>query len=148
MILAIHILLGGFLITIIKPLWLALIIIFLSHFLIDIIPHWDYDHRNIRKGNWGNSTEDFLRVSLDLLIGLTLIVVLSKNIVLASLGAFISALPDFLSLINAITPKSKVLEKIKVFHESLHFLEKKISKRWGFFIEVIIFLFFILLYLL
>lgn len=89
-----------------------------------------------------------MRVSLDLLIGLTLIVVLSKNIVLASLGAFISALPDFLSLINAITPKSKVLEKIKVFHESLHFLEKKISKRWGFFIEVIIFLFFILLYLL
>ena len=141
----------------ISYLTLAFVLAFLSHYLLDSLPHWDYSIENIQEKKWRNSFKDFLKVFLDISLGIFLIFIFSKNFSISFLGGLVAILPDGLILLNLIYP-SKLLTIHKNFHQKIHFPEspegeqapygagKKISPFWEIAIEIIIF--FLAIYLL
>jgi|SRR3989344_1059545 len=131
MILTAHLLLGAAVASQIKYLPLALLMAFLSHYLIDLIPHIEYSIDNISKKQWQKSAPDILRVILDFLFGILLILIFSNNYPIIYMGALIALIPDSLTIISSILP-NKILSKHDQFHRNkIHFLKyKKIPVFW------------------
>ncbi len=138
MILAIHFLIGAAIVLKIKFLPLALILAFLSHYLLDTLPHWEYSIENIKQKKWKNSFKDFLKIALDLSLGVFLVFLFSEKFFLALIGGLIAVLPDAFVFLNLIF-SNKLLEIGRVFHQKFHFPEdKKIFPLWGIFSQIII----------
>lgn len=138
MILAIHLLTGAAIVLKIKFLPLALLLAFLSHYLLDSLPHWEYSIENIKERKWKNSFREFLKIALDLSLGVFLVFLFSEKFSLALLGGLTATLADsftFLSLIFS----HRLLEIGEVFHQKFHFPKnKKISPLWGILAQIII----------
>lgn len=120
MILAIHLIIGAVLMTKIKFLPLAALSAFLSHYFFDCIWHekLEYSILNIKSGKWRESGPDFIKVAIDILIGLLLIYIfISKEAVLL-IGAFFAILPDGLTLLYLLFP-NKLLEAHEKFHKAI-----------------------------
>jgi len=122
---------------------LGLIIIFglLSHFILDMIPHWDYHNEgiiNYRK------IKDFraliltlLKITLDGLIGLLIVFIMiklkgsinTKYLFFILVGIFVSVLPDVLLGLTRIFGRGKLSEKYIHFHgEIIHQHKEKEGK--------------------
>lgn len=126
-----------------------LIVIFAAavclHFLLDIIPHWDYLENEIsefsKKGFW-----IFMgKVAIDLILGAFFVWLIFKdspapfqNI---AWGAFFGILPDGVVFLNQISGKRiKWLKKFQAFHHRLHFLleaSKKVPLKTGLVLEIL-----------
>ncbi len=136
-----HLLVGAAIVSKIKFLPLAFFLAFLSHYLLDFIPHWEYSFENIKERRWRNSFGDFLKVALDTSFGLLLIFIFSKNWPLALVGGFFAILSDGPMVINLIL-LNKSLKSLKIFedfHQKFHYPKnKKISPFWGIFSQVVI----------
>ena len=133
MILIIHLLVGAAIATNINFLPLALLLCFLSHYLLDALPHNDPTLKKIKEKNWRNSFKDFLTILVDFSLGILLIFLFSKNFSLALVGALIATLPDIFTFLNLISP-NKVFGRIQDFHIKIHFPnDKKISFFWKLF---------------
>ncbi|MFA5878327.1 MAG: hypothetical protein WC845_03105 [Candidatus Staskawiczbacteria bacterium] len=108
---------------------LAVILIVIGHYLLDMIPHTEYSISNIKKGNWKKTTPDFGRVAADLAIGTFLVLFIGEFTptphYILFIGAFIGILPDILTVLGIIFPKNKLLKTHYKFHKRLHFLEEK-----------------------
>ncbi|MEK7546640.1 MAG: hypothetical protein AAB536_00435 [Patescibacteria group bacterium] len=117
---------------------LALVAAFLSHFLLDSIPHWHYkilskSHDSSlpfgMKLNLGlNFLKDISRGSIDFCLGLIASVLISlfffpDNLWIILLGAFAGALPDFLQAIYYLLP-NKLLFYFQKFHQGVHSIKK------------------------
>lgn len=132
MILTPHLLAGATLVTLIDNLPLALLLAFFSHYILDIIPHWDYLTPNIKAKNWWHALPEFLAISFDFFSGIILILLLAENWRLALVGALFATLSDILTFLTILFPEINLLEK----HNSLHgeichwFRSKKISVFW------------------
>lgn len=139
MILTAHLLAGAVLSTRIKFLPLALLFAFLSHYLLDFLPHQEYSIENIRQRRWKKSFFDFFKVALDISFGI-LIIILFKNHFHAFIGGFFAILADGFVLLSLIFPKSKSLKKHYSFHfEKIHFFKtQKISLFWEIFSQTLI----------
>ena len=87
MVLTVHILTGAVIAAKTQNPILGLLFAFLSHYLVDTIPHEEYRIQNIQGGQWKNSFKDFLKIFLDILVGFFLAIALSKNY-FAVLGGF------------------------------------------------------------
>lgn len=100
---------------------LAVVLAFLSHYVLDFIPHIEYD--------WKKSYFSFLKVILDFFIGILLISIFSDLRPVVFIASFFAILPDGLSLLNFH----------KKFHqEKIHyFRDKKISNFWRIFFQVL-----------
>jgi len=145
MILAVHFLFGAALVLNINYLPLALLVAFFSHYLLDSLPHFEYSIENIQRKRWRESFDDFLKVFLDLSLGIIITFFLSKNFLLSFLGGFTAILPDSLILLGLICPNRLLLEHNN-FHRKFHFSKspkesgklefyfkgKKISPFWAF----------------
>jgi len=137
MILLVHLLFGAAIGSTIKNIPLAIVLAFLSHYLLDFIPHIDYSIENIEKNRWKKSLPDFAKVFLDFLCGIILIFVFSKSALPAGrqaivyICAFCAILPDGFTILNSLMP-NKILKIHSEFHpERVHvFKNKKISKFW------------------
>lgn len=95
MIITAHFLVGATIATKTHDPVLGLFLAFLSHFVLDFIPHADYwiiNRNDLTKLNL--SKENFLRAGIDLLAGLLLLLVLFPNRQMALLGGFFGALAD------------------------------------------------------
>ena len=139
MILTCHLLAGAAIASkISNPIW-ALLLAFLSHYFLDVIPHWQYSIENIRGKQWEKSLFDFLKVFLDILAGILLIFIFSKNQPIIYAGAFLAISPDGLTLLGLIF-SNKLLEHNDDFHQQkIHFLKyKKIPRFWRIFSQVLI----------
>ncbi|MBZ9572590.1 hypothetical protein KJA17_00125 [Patescibacteria group bacterium] len=137
MILTPHILVGATLASKIKFLPLALGLAFLSHYFFDFLPHLEYPIKNIQRKNWNKSFLDFLKVFLDISVGLFLVFILSKNLPLAMAGGFFAILPDGFILLGLILP-NRLLKIHYSFHQKIHFPEsKKVPLFWGIFSQVL-----------
>ncbi len=150
MILLVHLLLGALIGQKIPNLFLAIILAFLSHYLLDFIPHMEYEVKNIVGARWKKSLPDLIKVFLDFISGIILIFIFSKNWPIIYVCAFFAILPDGLSLLNMLT-KNKFLRAHSAFHQGkIHFLkdnppppkasarQRKISRFWRVFSQVVI----------
>ena len=152
MILICHLLFGAAIVTKIKFLPLAFLLAFLSHYFLDLIPHADYHIRNIKGKKWRKSLPDFLKIILDLSLGLFLISIFSKNQSIIFTGAFLAILSDGFNFLNFIFPTNRILKIHYNFHRKIHFFKnpeesalgrpygvnKKISLFWRIFSQVLI----------
>ena len=131
MILTPHLLLGVAIASKIEYAPLAIILAFLSHYLLDLIPHIEYSIDNIEKNQWQKSLPDILRVFLDFSFGILLILIFSNNQPIVFVCAFFAILPDGLSLLN-YSFSNKILKIYSNIHQGkIHFLKhKKISISW------------------
>jgi hypothetical protein len=141
MVLTVHILIGAAVAEKTGNPILGLLFAFLSHYLMDAIPHQEYSIRGIEEGRWKNSSKNFLKIFLDILIGFFLITIFSKNYFLAFLGGFSAILPDILTFLYFIFPKIKPLHLLSKFHKKTHWFKNykiKIPLFWGIFTQVLI----------
>lgn len=136
MILLPHIILGAVIGAKIQNLGFIIILGFLSHFIIDKIPHWDYSIKGIKDfretRNFKKLVITLIKIGIDGLIGL-LIVFLTlwqKNMFDISylpfilLGIFVSILPDLVGILSEIISNS-FLDIFSKFHDLAHFKTKK-----------------------
>lgn len=140
MILIYHLLIGAAIAVKIKIIPLALLFAFLSHYLLDSIPHTDYSIKNIKEKKWKKCFPDFLKATLDISLGVLIISIFSKNQPIIFVGAFFAILSDGLNILNLIFP-NRLLKIHDNFHYKIHFLKnKKISLFWRIFIQFLIIL--------
>ena len=131
MILLVHMLFGAWIGQKISNLFLAVILAFLSHYFLDLLPHIEYPIENIEKKQWSKAAPDILRVILDFLLGILLITLFSNNHPIIYICALFAILPDGFTILSYFFP-NKILEiHNKFHHQKIHFLkDKKISKFW------------------
>lgn len=114
---------------------LAFTAAFLSHFMLDSIPHWHY--KIISRSADGSSPfgeklsfgknflRDILRTGFDFGIGLLISLAVSRiffpgNLRLTFFGALAGALPDAIQVIYYRFKNSKPLYWLQWFHEKMH----------------------------
>lgn len=138
MLLTPHILTGAAIASNISNPVLGLFLAFLSHYFLDIIPHQEYDIKNIKEKNWQKSFFSFLKVFLDATLGILVIFFLSGTNVLIFAAAFLAILPDGLTLLFLFLPENKLFKKYETFHLGLHSFidDEKIPVFWGVFSQI------------
>lgn len=109
---------------------------FLSHFVLDVIPHWVYKLNSIKEDssqllgatfNPKGLVKDFLKTGVDFGAGLAIALVISdvffpKYFWLSFFGAAAGVLPDFLQLMYYFFPNSP-LSYLQWFHKKIHMKE-------------------------
>ena len=144
MILLVHMLFGAAIGSVIHNISLAIILAFLSHYFLDLFPHIEYlkstedSIKKIRNEKWQKYLPDVLKIILDLCLGALLISIFSKNQPIIYLYAFISLVPDGLTIVTLLFP-NKLLVKHHIFHtQKIHYLKyKKISNFWRILTQVL-----------
>jgi len=167
MILTIHALVGAAITTQIRITWLAWLLAFFSHFLLDCIPHHDYSLKGVELG-WKNKKFWWVifKVALDLALGFILIIIFSqnkRNLINIIIGGLLGILPDGFNVISrllrnqnwkkflsgaaiegGLETKTGIVSKTTGFyiqsHESLQFFSKKPQKLWGIINQIIVLL--------
>ena len=113
---------------------LGIIAAFISHFVLDVIPHWDYailsESANPKFSDkafsWKNRLFllDLMRIALDAILGffltLGLFLYFRKDLALiAAIGALFAILPDFLQFVYRLFPHSPI-KYLQQFHSWVH----------------------------
>ena len=125
-----HLLLGDAIGSKIQNIPLALLLAFLSHYILDVIPHIEYPIKNIENKKWGEIFPDILKIILDFCLGIFFIFIFSKNQPIVYLCAFMAILPDVITGLNHLFP-NKIFALHDKFHKKIHFLKnKKIPVFW------------------
>ncbi len=143
MVLAVHIIVGAAIVGKTKNPLLGLFLAFLSHYIIDFLPHQEYSIINIKNRAWRKSLFDFLKVFIDMTLGFATIILISKNIGLALLGGFLGIVPDGLTLLFLLFPEANVLKKHfnvhrTVFHLPSLRLKEKYASLFRISVQVIV----------
>lgn len=127
MILTPHLLLGSAITLTIPFLPLAVALAFLSHYILDALPHWEYSTRNLQQKNWSKAIFDFLKIGADFSCGILIliIVLLNQNLLLGLIGAFFAALPDIGTFVYILFPKNRLLTIHYHFHSACHWHKEK-----------------------
>jgi len=146
MILLAHLLFGAVIASYIKNPILAIILTFLSHYLLDFIPHAEYPIKNISEKDWKKSLPDFLKILVDFTTGAVLIFIFSAKTPIIFICAFFAILPDGLTVLSAIFPNRFLAMHNFVHSKKIHVLKtKKISNFWRILSQAIIVMFSIIL---
>ncbi len=145
MILLAHLLLGAAIGTAVKNPILAVILALLSHYLLDLLPHIEYPIENIKQKQWHKARKDFFKVAVDIISGIILILLFSKNYPIIYICAFFAILPDGFSLLSLTFP-NKIFSKHDYFHTKKvhHLKDKKISRFWRIYIQVVLVVIFLI----
>jgi len=145
MILSVHLLTGAAIATRVQNPILGLLLAFLSHFVLDFIPHREYATfpGDPIKERWKGKLTTILKIAVDFLIGVSILLILSKNKILALSGGFLAISPDFDSIAFIFPDLLKIppFRMFFYFHLGpLHFLRnKKIPFFWEIFSQAAIF---------
>lgn len=125
MILTLHLLFGTAIASQFKNPFLAIILAFLGHYFLDIIPHNEYPIENIKKKQWRKVLPDISMVSADFLLGIFLILIFSNNQPIVYVCAFFAILSDGIDLLGLFY-SNKILKAHRDFHhEKIHFLSNR-----------------------
>lgn len=133
--------------------YIAFVIAFASHFILDPIPHWDYKLHSFRNDPEGKLNHDMvlgktfitdlLRISTDAILGMIISFILFLYILKIStipviLASVIGAiLPDPLQFVYWKT-KSKILLPLQKFHKWIHGRKLDIHHFQGILLQVFI----------
>jgi hypothetical protein len=139
MILTPHMLLGAVIASKIEYTPLAIIMAFLSHYFLDLIPHIEYPIDNIENKQWKKSLPDILRVLLDFSFGILLILIFSNNQPAVFICVFSAILPDGFSFLKYFFT-NKILKIHNNIHQNkIHFLKtKKFSIFWRILSQILV----------
>ncbi len=137
MLLGPHILVGAAVAASTTNVFLGLLFAFLSHFVLDRIPHWEYSIeplKQIKTRGTKYCVPILRRIALDATLGLIVLLVatgLSRNdtsLWLYIFGGGFGVLADGLSFLLFLAPKNAILSKfLKSFyalHQKIHFNKK------------------------
>ena len=126
MILAVHSVVGAAIANQFSFRWWSYPLAFLSHFLLDLIPHREYSLEGLKFG-WRKKSFWLvvIKVFFDLFSGIIFIILFTKNLnnlFYVFLGAFFAVLPDGLSLISWLMKNQNFFrlfkgEKLEIFDE-------------------------------
>jgi len=132
---------------------------FASHFLLDRLPHWDYELKSATinkvdplKSTWTinrQATRDFIKISFDLLLGFSLALIFfagnGQGYWLSILfGAFGGMLPDGLQFLY-LKLRREPLTLFFRFHSLMHSSIKIKNTFWGLFLTALVFSFALIL---
>ena len=131
MILTPHLLLGAAIASKIEYAPLAIILAFLSHYFLDLIPHIEYPIKNISEKRWRKSLPDISRVFLDFSFGVSLVLIFSNNQLITYICALVALIPDGSTVISSVFPNKILKMHDKLHIKKIHFLKhKKFSTSW------------------
>ncbi len=131
MILTPHFIFGALLGHLIPNKLLALAVAFLSHYVLDAVPHWDYDVKNLKAKRWFSSVGELAEVTLDFIGGFFIVLWLGawldlRNILWILASGFAAILPDFLTFLMILNPENKLLKSHHWFHgKKIHWFKNK-----------------------
>ncbi len=145
MILASHIIVSGLLGATTQNYFLAAIFGFASHYILDVIPHWDYlsDEFELQvkteKGFFKKKKfwQKMAKISFDALIGLALLLVIfialknfinQKNIAPILISIFFGTLPDALQLLYWKTKWQSIKWNVDLQRFTHYSIHKKIEQ--------------------
>ena len=140
MLLTPHILVGVAIITKVPNPILGLILVLLSHYFLDLFPQKEYLIKNIRSGQWSKSLLDFLKVFLDIALGLMIIFLTVGYTPLILIAAFLAIFPDGLTLLYCLLPANGLFKKHLKMHTAINAVceNKKIPAFWGIVSQIIV----------
>lgn len=128
MLLAPHALVGAAIAATVPNPILGLLLAFLSHFLLDRVPHWEYSIeplKNIKSKGILYCLPILRRVFADLFIGGILIIASSaiggEFSPVTFIGGFFGILPDGMTALYILRPKNKFLKIFFTLHQGVHF---------------------------
>lgn len=137
MILTPHFLLGVAIVSHVQPFPFALFLAFLSHFILDAVPHWDYSTKYIRERFWRKTYGALFRIGVDFMFGVALVAFSAQKLPLAFAGGLAAASPDTLTLLPILFPRIKIFQIYDRFHSNTHwFKNKKIPLFWKIFSQI------------
>lgn len=142
MILTIHAIAGAAVANQFQNKLIAWILAFLSHFLLDAIPHREYSLENVK---FGFKSQEFLRLAIkiliDLISGFILIIIFTKqtsNLPQNLIGGFCALIPDGLSVLWIIIKNNNlrkffgkqeiIRDNTKLINRFLQILENILEK--------------------
>jgi len=109
---------------------LAVVIGFVFHFVMDMVPHWNYGYKSLKK------IKTFLLILLDPFLAFILFLAIGlvrgfdfSTWLATFLGGFVCALPDLIEFIIRIF-KLKPLAFYLRFHRAIHWFDKKPADIW------------------
>jgi len=121
MILTLHTLVGAIISLYFRPLWIGILLAFLSHYFLDFLPHKDYSIKNIKQKNWGKAFFDFGKIFLDGIGGFLILALCLKKPWIGFLGGGISLIPDGIHFLNIFFNNQKIICGLEKFHQRIHF---------------------------
>ena len=131
MILLVHMLFGAAIGSIFKNPILAIFLAFLGHYALDILPHIEYlastekSITNIKHHGFKKSTHDSIKVILDVVLGILLIWVFSKNQPIIYLCGIIAIIPDGLTVLTHLFPRPLLVKHHQFHGGTIHYLTKQ-----------------------
>jgi hypothetical protein len=125
-----HILTGAVIVTKTQNPILGLFLTFFSHFILDFIPHREYNV-DFKQKLWETSFSDILKVTVDVLLGILIILAINKNLIISLAGGFAAILPDIIASLLFCLPKNPLSDAYYNFHiKKMHSLKNKIPQHW------------------
>ncbi|MBI2054192.1 MAG: hypothetical protein HYT36_02570 [Candidatus Staskawiczbacteria bacterium] len=131
MILTPHLVFGAAVGSLAKNPFLAVALAFLSHYVLDMIPHADYSINNIRAKQWQKIMPDCLKVFADFSLGITLIFIFSGNQPIVYISAFFSILSDGFDLLSLFFKAGILTWHGKIHKEKVHSLSSENMAKIG-----------------
>lgn len=142
MILTIHALAGAAVANQFHNKLIAWILAFLSHFLLDAIPHREYSLENVKFGFKSREFQKLaIKILIDLILGFILIIIFTKersNLFQNLIGGFCALIPDGLSVFWAMvkndnlrkffSKQSTIKDNAKPINNFLQILENLLGK--------------------
>lgn len=111
--------------------FLVIVLAFLSHYLLDFIPHNEYPINNLKNGQWKKSPPDILKIFLDFCCGILLVSIFTSGSPVILTAVFFSILPDGFTVLSSIFPNKFLKLHDNLHRKKIHFLKnKKISTVW------------------
>mgnify|MGYP001562441292 CR=1 FL=1 len=142
MILLPHLLIGAVIGAKVQSLPAVFILSFISHFIADKLPHWEYLDKELTKFQSKKEWLIFLtKATLDFGLGIIIILYFFWQSPLwpaVAVGALASVLPDFLIFLNCLLPKIKTLKSYRDFHHRNHFKKGRYKISLSIFSEALI----------
>lgn len=139
MLLAPHVLVGAAIAATVPNPLLGLVFAFLSHFLLDRIPHWEYSIeplKEIKTKGTRHCMPILRRVAIDIAAGFILMIFAlalhkgESSFFLALFGGFFGILPDGLAMLFFLRKDNGLLSRglkiLYAFHQKIHFDKKKV----------------------
>jgi len=132
MILTPHILVGAAIASQIPNIW-GLILAFLSHFVLDFLPHFEYSIKGIQKSEKKQFFRDIVKVELDFCLGMVIFTFVAMDlspirVIYGLLGIGAAVLPDGLLFLYYFSG-GKWFKKLTEFHYWVHPKRHKIKQK-------------------
>lgn len=140
----VHMLFGAAIGSLVKNTPLAIAMAFLGHYFLDLFPHIEYiksteellsEAKNkITKKHFA----DVAKVLFDFLAGLSFVFLFSKNSLLIYICAFVSIIPDGLTVVNSLFPNKITRKHHEIHGGKVHYFtkNKKSPLFWRVFTQV------------